>query len=83
MTAASAVLRVGDRAPELLQGIPVVSPDYTPGEVTIILGYTRDDQPVTVTISALEWTEDLEDASRVAFAVGVVQVGMSLSDVVR
>lgn len=81
MTAASAVLRVGGHAPELLQGIPVVSPDYKPGEVTIILGYTRDEQPVTVTITSLEWTEDLEDASRVAFAVGVVRVGMHLTAV--
>jgi hypothetical protein len=80
---ASAVLRVGDRAPELLQGIPVVSPDYKPGEVTIVIGRTRDEQPVTITITSLEWTEDLEDAARVAFAVGVVRVGMNLTAVVR
>ena len=79
MTAASAVLRVGSHAPEPLFGTPAVSPDYHPGEVTIILGYTRDDQPVTVTIASLEWAEDLEDASRVAFAVGVVRVGMHLA----
>ena len=79
MTPASATLRVGSHAPEPLLGIPVVSPDYKPGEVTIILGYTRDDQPVTVTIASLEWTEDLEDASRVAFAVGIVRVGMHLA----
>ena len=79
MTPASATLRVGSHAPEPLLGIPVVSPDYKPGEVTIILGYTRDDQPVTVTIGSLEWTEDLEDASRVAFAVGIVRVGMQMA----
>ena len=78
MTPASATLRVGSHAHEPLLGIPVVSPDYKPGEVTIILGYTRDEQPVTVTISSLEWTEDLEDASRVAFAVGLVRAGMHL-----
>ena len=79
MTAASATLRVGSHAPVPLQGTPAVSADYKPGEVTIILGYTRDEQPVTVTIASLEWTEDLEDASRVAFAVGVVRVGMHLA----
>ena len=75
---ASAVLRVGNHAPEPLFGTPAVSPDYRPGEVTIILGHTRDRQPVTITISRLEWDEDLEDACRVAFAGGVIQADMHL-----
>ena len=78
MTAA-AVLRVGSHAPVPLHGTPAVSPDYHPGEVTIILGHTRDGQPVTLTISRLEWDEDLEDACRVAFAGGVIQADMHLA----
>jgi hypothetical protein len=79
MTAASAVLRVGSHAPVPLHGTPAVSADYRPGEVTIVLGHTRGGQPVTVTVGSLEWTEDLEDAARVAFAGGVVQAGMHLA----
>ena len=91
MTPASATLRVGSHAPVPLLGIPVVSPDYKPGEVTIILGYmscgvpghTSCGKPVTVTIGSLEWTEDLEDACRVAFAGGVIRTGMHLAEVIR
>jgi hypothetical protein len=79
MTAASAVLRVGSHAPVPLCGTPAVSADYRPGEVTIVLGYTLGGQPVTVTVALLEWTEDLEDAARTAFAGGVVQAGMHLA----
>lgn len=79
MTAASAVLRVGSHAPVPLLGTPAVSADYRPGEVTIILGYTRDGLPVTLTIASLEWDEDLEDACRVAFAGGVIQADMHLA----
>jgi hypothetical protein len=78
MTAA-VVLRVGCHAPVLLYGTPAVSPDYRPGEVTIVLGHTLDGQDVTLTTSSLEWDEDLEDAARVAFAGGVIQAGMHLA----
>ena len=78
MTGASAVLRVGNHAPEPLYGVPVVSPDYTPGEVTIIIGKTRDGGLVTITITSLEWDEDLEDAARVAWAGGIVEADMHL-----
>ena len=76
MTAASAVLRVGCHAPVPLHGTPAVSPAWHPGEVTIVLGHTCDGQPVTVTIGGIEWTEDLEDAARVAWAGGIIQAGM-------
>ena len=91
MTAASAVLRVGCHAPVPLHGTPAVSPAWHPGEVTIVLGHTAPatyrpfscgnllpcgGQPVTITIGGIEWTEDLEDAARVAWAGGIIQAGM-------
>ena len=79
MSAASAVLRIGSHAPVLLHGTPAVSPDYHPGEVTIVLGHTPAGEPVTITVSSLEWTEDLEDSARVAWAGGVVRAGMNLA----
>ena len=79
MTGASAVRRVGDHAPVVLLGSPAVSHDCHRGEVTIALGYDGRGQAVTVTISRLEWIEDLEEAARVAFAGGVVQADMHLA----
>ena len=87
MTAASAALRVGDHAPIPLHGTPAV--DHRPGpagEVTIIVGYmscgvpghTSCGKPVTITITSLEWAEDLESAARVAWAGGLCRGGMNL-----
>jgi hypothetical protein len=76
---ASAVLRVGSHAPVPLHGTPAVSPDYRPGEVTIILGWTSAGQPVTIVISTLEWPEDLEDAARIAWAGGIVRAEMNMA----
>jgi hypothetical protein len=78
---ASAVLRVGSHAPVPLYGTPAVSPDYTPGEVTIRLGYDKpgnQGNPVILVITSLEWDEDLEGAARTAWAGGVCQAGMHL-----
>ena len=86
MTGASAVLRVGNHAPVPLHGTPAVDHGHDhPGEVTIVLGYMNDPahpgclgQPVTITLTSLEWAEDLESAARVAWAGGIVQAGMNL-----
>jgi hypothetical protein len=73
------VLRAGSHAPVLLHGTPAVSPDYHPGEVTIVLGHTPYGEPVTLTVSSLEWAEDLEDAARVAWAGGIVEADMHMA----
>jgi hypothetical protein len=74
---ASAVLRIGNHAPVPLHGTPAISPDYRPGEVTIVLGYDSHGQPVTVAIAALEWADDLLNADLDATACGVVRAGMT------
>ena len=85
MTPASAVLREGNHAPIPLHGTPAVAPASRPGEVTIVLGYMNcgncgtATMPVTVTLTSLEWAEDLESAARVAWAGGIVPPGMDLA----
>lgn len=74
---ASAVLRVGSHAPVPLYGTPAVAAGCRPGEVTIILGYTASGEPVTTTISTLEWTRDLFAAGLEAEARGAVRAGMT------
>jgi hypothetical protein len=76
MTAASAVLRVGCHAPVPLHGTPAVAVDCHPGEVTVILGYDSHGQPVTLTITSIEWADDLTDAGGEAAARGIVRAGM-------
>ena len=73
---ASAVLRVGAHAPVPLYGTPVVSDDMHPGEVTIVLGYDSHGQAVTLVIAALEWDDDLMEASAEAGARGFIRAGM-------
>ena len=72
----SAVLRTGSGEPVPLHGTPAVAPGCRPGEVTVILGWTGDGQPVTIDISTLEWTGDLGDAALDAYAAGIVRAGM-------
>ena len=88
MMPASAVLRVGDHAPVPLHGAPAADHGDHPGEVIIVVGYMNDPahpgcfgKPVTITITSLEWAEDLESAARVAWAGGLVQGGMNLQAV--
>ena len=72
----SAVLRAGTGTPVPLHGTPAVAPGCRPGEITIILGWTRDGQAVTLDITTLEWAGDLEDTARVAWAAGIARAGM-------
>lgn len=59
---ASAVLRVGDRAPALLLGAPVACPPAEPGAAGIILGWTTTGEPVELTITTASWLGDLAQA---------------------
>jgi hypothetical protein len=74
---ASAVLRIGNHAPVPLHGTPAISPHYQPGEVTIALGYDSLGLAVTLTITRLEWADDLLNADLDAAACGVVRAGMT------
>jgi len=74
---ASAVLRIGNHAPVPLHGAPAVTPDCRPGEVTIALGYDSLGLAVTLTITKLEWADDLLLADLDAAACGVVRAGMT------
>ena len=57
---ASAVLRTGDGEPVPLHGTPeVTTAGCRDGEFTIILGWDDNKKPVTVTVSTLEWANDL------------------------
>jgi hypothetical protein len=73
---AAAVLRAGDHAPVTLHGTPVLAEGCTPGEIVILLGYTSYGQPVTLTVSTLEWADDLGEAAREGTARGIVRGGM-------
>lgn len=78
---ASAVLRIGSHAPVPVYGTPAVSPDYRPGEITIVLGYTCGGLPVALTVSTLEWAGDLENAGLTAYARGIVRSDMHMQAV--
>ena len=58
---------------------PAAALAIEPGQVTIILGNTISGLPVTLTVTSLEWLDDLEDAIQVARAQGVVQGDMKLA----
>jgi hypothetical protein len=68
---ASAVLRVGCHAPVVLHGAPVAVTECRPGEVTISLGHEA-----VITITTLEWTDDLLAAAADAGAIGFTRAGM-------
>jgi hypothetical protein len=58
-------------------GTPVVSLATRPGEVTIALGYDSLGLPVTLTVTSVEWADDLLDAAAAAAARGIVCAGMT------
>ena len=47
------------------------------GEVTIMLGALPSGRPLTLTVTSLEWLDDLEEAVREAHAAGIVRAAMT------
>ena len=78
MSAPSARLQVGSPHSVGLYRIPAVSEVTEPGQVTLILGSTLSGLPVTLTITSLEWLDDLAEAVAIARARGIVQAGMGV-----
>lgn len=75
-TPASATIAFGSW-PTSLHGIPAVADADTPGYVTIVLGsLSHSSLPVFLTVSSLEWLDDLESAVQIARARGIVSAGM-------
>jgi len=72
---ASAVLRVGSHAPILLHGSPVAGRDCLHGEMVIHLRSRGED--ITLTITSVEWADDLRDAAIEVAACGIVRGGMA------
>ena len=62
---------------------PVAAPVTEPGQVAIILGTLPSGLPVTLTVTSLEWLDDLESAIQAARAAGVIEAGMKLFGAVR
>lgn len=77
MSAPSAHLAIGGQYPSGLYRVPQVAEAQKPGEITIILGRTMSGLPVTLTITSLEWLDDLGAAVLVAVAQGIVEAGMA------
>lgn len=77
--AASAVLRNGDHAPVLLLGAPVACPPAGPGAAAVILGWTPAGEPLFLTVTTIEWLDDLAEAIQVARAQGIVEAGMAVT----
>ena len=48
-----------------------------PGEVVIMLGALPSGRPLTLTVTSLEWLDDLEEAVREAHAAGIVRAAMT------
>ena len=78
MTAPAARLSIG--------GLPAVglyrtpwTEDAVPGQVTVFLGNTPSGLPVTLTVTSLQWLDDLEAAARAARAQGIIEAGMVLA----
>jgi hypothetical protein len=61
-----------------LRGIPA-APAAADGTVTIVLGALPSGRPLVITVTSLEWLDDLESAVQVARARGVVEAGMARS----
>jgi hypothetical protein len=77
--AASAVLRNGDHAPQLLLGAPVACPPAGAARAaTVILGWTPAGEPVLLTASTVTWLDYLAEAIQVARAQGIVEAGMEV-----
>lgn len=62
-----------------LHGRPAARPVTQPGHVTVQFGLLPSGRPLTITVTRLEWLDDLESAIHVARAAGVVEAGMSLA----
>ena len=73
---ASAVLRVGSHAPVILYGTPVAGAVTAQGEIPLLLGYDHLGHEVTLTITSLEWDDDLLQAAADAGAKGFSSAGM-------
>jgi hypothetical protein len=55
---------------------PCASPVTGPGEVVITLGLLPSGRPLTLTVTSLEWLDDLTEAVQQARAAGIVEGGM-------
>jgi MerR family regulatory protein len=58
---------------------PVPAEVTEPGHVMVVLGWTRTGKPVTLTVTSLEWLDDLEFAIQAARAAGVVEGEMAVA----
>lgn len=56
---------------------PSALPVTSPGVVTLILGNLPSGRPLAVTVTSLEWLDDLESAVRAARARAIVEAGMT------
>ena len=79
MSAPSARLGMGYGARSVgVHRTPVAAPVTEPGKVTLILGTLPSGLPITLTVTSLEWLDDLESAIQAARAAGVIEAGMKL-----
>jgi hypothetical protein len=64
-----------------LYGTPAALPVTRRGEIRIALGQLPSGRTAELTVTSLEWLDDLESAIQAARAAAVVQGGMTLGSV--
>ncbi len=60
-----------------LYGVPAAPAAAGPGKVTLVLGALPSGRPIAITVTSLQYLDDLESAVQMARARAVVEAGMT------
>ncbi len=60
-----------------LYSVPAAPPVTAPGRIALVLGTMPSGRPLVVTVTSLEWLDDLESAVQMARARAIVEADMT------